>query len=109
MVKLSVTVSDFRTLHRNTLVGFCTVHITELRLSIFDVAIHVKNASRWAAFPSKPWVRDNGLVFDENGRPKYVPVFQFDDRKTADAFSRDAIAELIEYNPHAFATEESAA
>jgi hypothetical protein len=51
MTKLTVTCRDFKPLHRNSLRGFATIRINEMRLEIRDVAIHEKGESRWAQLP----------------------------------------------------------
>jgi hypothetical protein len=50
--KFSVDIVGFRPMDRNTLVGFATVRINEMRLH--DVAIHARADSRWAQLPAKP-------------------------------------------------------
>jgi hypothetical protein len=59
-----------------------------LHLTIFDVALHRKNAARWARLPSKLMVPDGRDVIDEaTGKPEYTPVIEFEGRETRDAFS----------------------
>ena len=69
---LTVTVTEFKPVDRNSLKGFATVRIAELRLSIADVAVHQQDGTRWAALPSKP---------------TYLQIFSWDSRPVADAFS----------------------
>jgi hypothetical protein len=101
--KLSITVADFRPLKKNTLRGFCTIRISELRLEIREVAIHQKGESRWAQLPARPQRDRNGNPIRDSatGKIAYLSVFEFLDRQTRDAFSR-VIAALIEYVPDAF-------
>jgi hypothetical protein len=61
---MQLTCRDFRSLRRNTLLGFAEVTIAELDLTIKDVAIHSKAGSRWAQPPAKPQVKDGALVKD---------------------------------------------
>jgi hypothetical protein len=59
--KFSVAITDFRPLHKNTLRGFATIRIPELRLEIRDVAVHEKGSSRWAQLPARPQLDRNGV------------------------------------------------
>jgi hypothetical protein len=106
--KLSITCLDWRPLRRNTLVGFARVEITELRLVIHDVGIHAKGDSRWAALPSRPWVRDGRVVTGEDGKAQYSPILEFTDRATREAFSRRVIEAIFACFPQAFAVEAMA-
>jgi hypothetical protein len=83
--KLTITVRDFKPLHRNTLRGFATIHINEMRLEICDVAIHQKNESNWAQLPAKPMIDRDGVVLRdrETGKIGYATVLEFDNRARA--------------------------
>jgi hypothetical protein len=101
--KLTVRVEAFTARQSNTLVGFCTVLVPEMRLRIIDISVHAKGSSRWASLPGKPQVTREGAVRkDERGKIAYSPVMEFVDRATRDAFSHRVIAALLEYEPHAF-------
>ena len=54
-------------LERNTLRGFAEINITDLGMTVRDVAIHTKNGSTWAAPPAKPQLRDGVAVKDDAG------------------------------------------
>jgi hypothetical protein len=106
MTKLTVTCAGFHPLVRNTLRGFCSVEITELKLTIHDVAVHEKNESRWAQLPAKPQIRDGELVRDDAGKIQYWPIMEFESRAVRDAFSAAVIRSLLEFAPHAFDLED---
>jgi hypothetical protein len=103
--KLSVTCADFKPLRRNTLLGFATIHVAELRLTIHDVAVHQKGAARWAQLPANPQIRDGSLVKDGSGKVQYFSIMEFDGREVRDAFSRAACSAVLERAPHAFDEE----
>jgi hypothetical protein len=108
--KLSVIVDEFKPIHSNTLVGFVTVTIPELRLKIHDIGIHRKDESRWAALPGKPQLDRSGVARrGDNGKPLYTSVLEFTDAKTRSAFSHKVIASLLEFAPAAFEVEEEMA
>jgi hypothetical protein len=107
--KLSVIVEGFKPLHSNTLFGFTIIVVPELHLRIHDVSVHAKGESRWASLPSKPQIDRSGQVRkDERGKALYVPVVEFTDKATRDAFSAKVIASLLEFAPSAFEPEEVA-
>lgn len=105
MGKLTATVTDFHPLRRNTLHGFATVRIAELRLEIAGVAIHQKGDKRWAALPSRPQVKDGALMRDADGKVAYAPIMSFASRAVAEAFSQCVITSLLEFDPDAFGAE----
>ena len=95
MPKLNVTCSDFRPLEKNTLLGFATINIAEMRMTISDVGIHEKNGKRWAALPSKPMIKGTEVLTDSNGKVRYAPLFSFDEDKVRYAFN-DAVVRAVE-------------
>jgi hypothetical protein len=102
MARLSITVTDFKPLARNTLVGFATIHIPEMRLTLRDVAIHQKGNERWAQLPAKPQIDREGVAIRKDGKIQYSTILEFDDRTVRDAFSGAVIAALLEHEPNAF-------
>ena len=63
VMKFTITITDFRPLRRNTLRGYATIRIDELKLSVCDLAIYEhSNGSRWVGLPAKP-------VLDSAGSP----------------------------------------
>jgi hypothetical protein len=103
MSKLSLSCNHFRAFKRNTLHGFATIRIEQMKLTIRDVAVHQKNAARWAQLPAKPMVNQDGTALrDETGRIKYTPVLEFDGRAVRDAFSAAAIAAVLHHASSAF-------
>jgi hypothetical protein len=106
-MKLTITCTDFRPLRRNTLRGFATVHVDELKLTLHDVAIHEhSNGSRWVSLPAKP-VLDSGGVAKRNtdGKIEYAKLLSFDSRGVSDAFTAAVIAALLERDAKAFDSE----
>jgi hypothetical protein len=98
-MKHSVTCLDFRRIDRNTLCGFCTVRIDEIKLTIHDVALHRKGAARWAQLPARPVVRDGQLVLDDGGKLQYAALLEFPDRAVRDAFSHAVWNAVITQHP----------
>jgi hypothetical protein len=106
-MKLTITCTDFKPLHRNTLVGFATVHVNEMKLTIRDVAIHQKNDSRWAQLPAKPQIDKAGHALTRDGKIQYAVILEFDNKLVRDAFSRAVIAALLDFAPRAFEMESA--
>ena len=51
--KLSVKVEGFRRWPSNTLFGFCTVLIPEVRMRLIDLTVHQSNSRRWVGLPGE--------------------------------------------------------
>jgi hypothetical protein len=108
-MKHTIQCRGFRALAKGSLVGFAIIHIRELHLVIYDVALHRKGASRWAQLPAKPMLRDGRHVADgATGKPAYVPILEFDDRETRDAFASRVWAAVIDKHPELGAGEAAA-
>src|SRR5262245_22946381 len=103
--KLTVRCIDFKPYTRNTLRGFCDVHVAEVQLTIKDVAVHTRDGRSWAQLPAKPQVRDGVLVKDDSGKLVYFPMMTFDDREVADALSRAVLNAVLELAPGALEEE----
>ena len=108
MSKLTVTVTNFRPLHR-TLRGFCTVYLSEVHLSIYDMAVHQHaSGAHWVALPAKPLLDHVGAARRTgDGRIEYVRLLGFDFRAVGGAFSKAVVAALRRFDPTAF--DETAA
>src|SRR5258708_35157269 len=106
--KLTVTVTSFRPVHRGTLVGFCTAYISELRLTVYDIAVHQHaSGAHWAQLPARPMVdRDGTIHRTSDGRIQYSLLLRFD-KEVNEAFSKAVVAALLKFAPDAFS--ESAA
>jgi len=105
--KLTVRCVGWRQLCKNTLRGFATIQIAELRMTICEVAIHKKNGKLWAQPPSRPWVKEGQLVRGEDGKVQYSPLFEFDNGAVRAAFSDVVVRAVIEFD--ALALESGAA
>ena len=55
------------------LVGIADITIRELQLTIHDVSLHSKGASRWASPPGRPWIKDGAVVTDADGKNPIQP------------------------------------
>jgi hypothetical protein len=87
----------------NTLLGFADVLLEQTHLRIHDCAIFEKNGRRWVMLPGRPMIdRDGVALRDEDGKPKYARILEFDTREAGDEFSRACIAAVLERFPAAF-------
>jgi hypothetical protein len=109
--KLTVHVEEFTPRCSNTLRGFVTIIVPELKLRIIrDLSVHEKGSSRWVALPAKPQLgRDGAARRGEDGRPKYDPILEFTDSKTRNAFGHRVIEALLEFAPAALAADDEEA
>jgi hypothetical protein len=107
--QLSVEIDNFKPLRSNTLYGFADVRVVELHLLIHDLSVHQKAGKRWANLPAKPLITREGIVRrDDQGKTAYVPILEFTDKATRNAFSDRVIATLLEYAPAAFDDQAAA-
>jgi hypothetical protein len=60
MPKYVVGLLDWTACERNTLVGFATIRIRELRPVVHDVALHQREAAARPSCPAKPLLKDGG-------------------------------------------------
>ena len=99
----TVRVESFKALRSNTLFGFADIVIPELHLRIREATVHESHGKRWIGLPAKPQVtRDGQVRRDERQKTLYVPVIEFMDKPTRDAFSERAIEALLIAYPKAF-------
>jgi hypothetical protein len=101
MSKLAITCLDFKPVAKNTLRGFATIRIAEMRLIIHDVAIHARGDARWAALPAKPQITKEGTVVVRDGKTQYVTILEFADAGTRNAFSSAVIRAVLDFAPGA--------
>jgi hypothetical protein len=103
MTKLSVLIGEFTPRRSNTLFGFVDVLVPEMRLQIKEISVHERNGRHWIGLPARPQIYSDGRVrLNEHGKRQYVPVLQFLDKPTANAFSNRVIEVLLHAYPHAF-------
>ena len=106
-MKFPVICTAFRPFCRNTLIGFATLKLPDLRLVIRDVAVHEHgNGKRWVGLPAKPVIDRDGVARrNTEGKIEYAAVLEFEGREVRDAFSAEVIAALLEFDPQAFDRE----
>jgi hypothetical protein len=107
MSKHAITCVGWKPLVRNTLRGFASIRISEINLTIHDVAIHEKGESRWAALPARPQLKD-GMAITKDGKIQYATLLEFSDHGTRNAFSQAVIRAVLDFAPSAFDREEAA-
>lgn len=102
--KMTLECVGWKPLRRNTLAGFASIRIADMRLTVIDVALHNKGSQRWAALPSKPIIDRNGVAKRDpsTGKIVYTPMFDFDAAAVRSAFSDAAVAAVLTLHPHAF-------
>jgi hypothetical protein len=98
-VKHPIVILDFRRFDKNTLCGFCTIRIDPIRLIVHDICLHRRASARWVALPSRPYVRDGQHVIGDDGKPRYLPVLEWEGRKVSEAFSHAVWASVLEKYP----------
>jgi hypothetical protein len=109
--KLTVKCTDFRPVCRGSLRGFATIRVSEMRMTLSDIAVHVHEASgrAWASPPARPWINKDGeVVRDSAGKIQYAPIVEFDGKPVRDAFSDAVIKAVLAYDPRALQCREIA-
>jgi hypothetical protein len=103
--KFTITCTAWRSVKKNTLLGFATVRIAELRFTLVDCPVNMSHGKIWASPPSKPRIKDGEVVIGDNGKPQYDPVMAFDGREVRDAFSQRVVEAVTRFDPNALALE----
>ena len=105
--KLSIEIESFRPQRSNTLFGFVTIVIPDMRLRIVDATVHEKNGARWIGLPAKPQITREGVARkdERTGKTAYSTVIEFTDKGTREAFSQRVIGALLARYPHTFSDE----
>jgi hypothetical protein len=99
---MQVSLTDWRPLRRNSLLGFASIRVGALVIK--DVTLHSSNGRRWAGLPAKPRINAGGEVMkDDRGKILYTPVLEWANRETADRFSNGVIAAVEREHPDALA------
>jgi hypothetical protein len=97
MPKLTITCTAFKPVTRNTLWGFATILIGDLRMEIRELAVHEhESGRRWVVPAARPMIDKDGL-------------FEFTDGATREAFSRAAVDAVLRAFPNAFTPEKKVA
>jgi hypothetical protein len=96
---MQVSLTEWRPLRRNSLLGFASIRVGALLIK--DVTVHASNGKRWAGLPAKPRIASGGEVMkDDKGKILYTPVMEWTNRETADRFSNAVIAAVSREHPH---------
>lgn len=108
--RFSIFVEGFRPYHSNTLRGFITIVIPEIKLRIVDLTVHEMNGKRWISMPGKPQLdRDGNVRKDpQSGKILYTSVIEFTSKEVRDRFNQRVIAALLEIEPGVFEEEDAA-
>jgi hypothetical protein len=95
---MQVSLTEWRPLRRNTLLGFASVRVGALM--IHDVTLHAASGKRWTGLPAKPRLAPDGTAMrDDKGKILYTPVIAWTNRDTADRFSNAVIAAVDREHP----------
>jgi hypothetical protein len=87
---MPVEVISFRSFQKNTLQGFLTVRLSNIGFEIKDVTLHRKNGKRWLALPAKAFTKQDGST-------GWARIVDFCERRYWEAFQRQALEALDEY------------
>ena len=86
---MSIEIVSYRKYEKNTLQGFLSIRMTNIKLEIHDLCIHQKNGKRWVSLPAKP------LLSKESGdKPSYVAILDFYDKTYLEKFQSATLMAL---------------
>jgi hypothetical protein len=90
---LRITASDWKSIPKGCLLGFVTLTIENIGLSIAECCLLEKEGKRWISMPSKPMIgRDGTVMKDQAGKVRYSPILTFGCREQSDRFQAVALA-----------------
>lgn len=96
----SIEGRDFKRLERGSLLGFATIHLPDLGLTITDVGVFEKDGRRWIVLPAKPMIGREGVTLKgDDGKVRYQKILEFDCKEAANEFSRNALEALSRWLP----------
>jgi len=87
MTAPKITVSNWKSIHKNSLLGTFDLEFTGMGLRIKGAMLLETNGRRWINFPSKE--------YQKNGERKFMPFLEWRDRETSERFSA-AVVPLVE-------------
>jgi hypothetical protein len=104
-----IAISDWKSLERNTLRGFCTVNLPS-GLTLHEVAVHTREGHWWVMPAAKPMLSKDGTALrDDAGKIRYSPIVSFESRAARDRFNAVVLVALRLAQPEVFAEAEAAA
>lgn len=99
---MPVVILDWRPMKRNSLLGFVKLQLGALKIT--DVTVNTSNGRLWAGLPSKPMIdRDGNAMRNEQGKIRYVPILEWENKGTGDRFSDSVVSALEVAHPGATA------
>lgn len=82
-----IEILDFKEINKGAIFGSVNLKITKWGLTINKCLIFQKDGRRWLSLPQE--------IFEKDGKKNYFPLVKFDEKETADRFSRQVL-ELID-------------
>jgi hypothetical protein len=87
---MGIEIVSFRKLEKKTLIGFCTVRLTNAGLEIRDATVHQKDGKKWVNLPSRPYEKEDGFT-------GYSYIVKFVDKDRYFQFQKAVLQELDKY------------
>jgi hypothetical protein len=102
-----IAITKFRAVAKHTLVGFFDATLTNVQLSIRDIALHRFDERYWISLPARPMFAADGtpIINARTGKQDYFAFLRFTTRSAHDSFERQALAALRQTHPEAFSLE----
>jgi hypothetical protein len=90
-----IRASDWRAMQRNTLQGFCTLHLEPSGLVLRDCSFYRTTDGReWVGLPARPQIDREGNYRQapNMGKPAYIAIVEIPDKKRRERFQTAAVA-----------------
>jgi hypothetical protein len=92
-----ITASDWKSVEKGTLRGFCSLHLSPSGLVLRDCMLHHKaDGSRWIGLPSRPQMTSEGTqrLDPKTGKPAWIPVVEIKGSAERKRFQEAALAAI---------------
>jgi hypothetical protein len=90
-----IRATDWRPVHKNTLQGFCTLHLAPSGLVLNDCSLHrMPDGREWIGLPARPQLGPDGLQRKDptTGKALYMPVVEIKGKSERERFQAAALA-----------------
>jgi hypothetical protein len=92
-----ITASDWRSISKNTLLGFVTLTLSPSGLVLKECSLHARpDGKRWIGLPSRPQIDSEGRHRKDpaTGKALWLPVVEIKDKAERERFQTAALVAI---------------